>query len=421
MRSLIDTQDDTLTPAPPPEAATVRVPRALHRAWSIPLIVLAIAILLTIGLATLLPASLVASKPVNDGADPSVTVEEATPFARTPRSAQPVAARVSFGQLEGFAELDEDRQGDIFFVTISEPRQSVLSWWAAGGGTCGPAGACAVEPEIDFLTRVEKYGRETPDQRRQISLQMMRTSSQEAQYVALRALGFDDVSIRPGEVVVEELVCLEPGTADCARYAPADEVLDVGDTLLTADGVALDTVDDLVAQLTDKEPGDTVELEIDRPGSGRQTVEVELIASPSEPDRTIVGIIPFDTASVQLPFEINIDTGRIGGPSAGLAFTLTLIDELSEGDLTGGADVAVTGTIDIEGRVGAIGGLAQKVSAVRQVGVDYFIVPAAQGDEQLQRAREIAGDAVEIIPVETLDEALAALERIGGDPLPARD
>ena len=105
---------------------------------------------------------------------------------------------MSFGQLEGFAELDEDRQGDIFFVTISEPKQSILSWWAAGGGTCGPAGACAVEPEIDFLTRVEKYGRETPDQRRQISLQMMRTSSQEAQYVALRALGYDDVSIRPG-------------------------------------------------------------------------------------------------------------------------------------------------------------------------------------------------------------------------------
>ena len=366
----------------------------------------------------MLPASRVARKTVSDVDDPSVTVEPMTPYARTPRSAQPVADRVSFGQLEGFAELDEDRQGDVFFVTISEPKQSILSWWAAGGRTCGPAGACDIEPEIDFLTRVEKYGRETPAQQRQLSLQMMRTSSQEAQYVALRALGYEDVSIRPGEVVVEALVCLDEGTVECDRYAPADEVLDVGDTLLTADGVALDTVDDLVAQLVDKEPGDTVELEIDRPGSGRQTVEVELIASPTEPDRTIVGIIPFDTATVALPFEINIDTGRIGGPSAGLAFTLTLIDELSEGDLTGGADVAVTGTIALDGSVGPIGGLAQKVSAVRQVGVEYFIVPTGQGDEQLQRAREIAGDDVEIIPVATLDEALAALERIGGDPIP---
>ena len=418
MRSSIDTQDDTLTPTPPPSTGIVRAPRPVHRWWAVPLIVLAMATLLAIGLATLLPASRVASKTVSDLDDPSVTVEAMTPYACTPRSAQPVAERVSFGQLEGFAELDEDRQGDVFFVTISEPKQSILSWWAAGGRTCGPAGACDIEPEIDFLTRVEKYGRETPAQQRQLSLQMMRTSSQEAQYVALRALGYEDVSIRPGEVVVEALVCLDPGTVECDRYAPADEVLDVGDTLLTADGVALDTVDDLVAQLVDKEPGDTVELEIDRPGSGRQTVEVELIASPTEPDRTIVGIIPFDTATVALPFEINIDTGRIGGPSAGLAFTLTLIDELSEGDLTGGADVAVTGTIALDGSVGPIGGLAQKVSAVRQVGVEYFIVPTGQGDEQLQRAREIAGDDVEIIPVATLDEALAALERIGGDPIP---
>jgi Lon-like protease len=146
-------------------------------------------------------------------------------------------------------------------------------------------------------------------------------------------------------------------------------------------------------------------------------VRVELIASPDDPDRTIIGFIPFDTASIQLPFEISIDTGEIGGPSAGLAFTLTLIDELSEGDLTGGIDVAVTGAIGVDGSVGAIGGLAQKVSAVKQVGVDHFLVPASQGEAQLARAREIAGDDVEIIPVATLDDALAALEDLGGDPV----
>jgi PDZ domain-containing protein len=177
------------------------------------------------------------------------------------------------------------------------------------------------------------------------------------------------------------------------------------------------TVEDLVAQLADNAPGDVVELDIERPDAAPQTVEVELIASPDDPDRTIIGFIPFDTASIELPFEIDIDTGQIGGPSAGLAFTLTLIDELSEGDLTGGTDVAVTGEIGVDGSVGAIGGLAQKVSAVRQVGVRHFLVPTAQGEEQLARAREIAGDDVEIIPVATLDEALAALERLGGDPV----
>jgi PDZ domain-containing protein len=415
---LIDTQDETLTPAPPPEGGTVVTPSRAHRAWAIPLTVLALLVLAAIGVAALLPASLVASKEVRDPTNPEVTVENATPYARVPRSATPVDDRVSFGELEGMAEVDEDRAGDIYFVTISEPSQSVLSWWAAGGRSCAVVTQCSAEPAIDFLTHDEKYGTQTPSQRRGISLQMMRTSSQVAQYVALRALGYTDATIQPGDVVVADLVCLEAADdGSCVRSAPADKVLDPGDTLLRADGVPLDTVDDLIAQLQGKEPGDTIELDIDRPGSGERTVEVELIASPDDPDRTIVGFMPFDTATVDLPFEIDIDTGAVGGPSAGLAFTLTLIDELSPGDLTGGRDVAVTGEIDLDGTVGAIGGLAQKVAAVEQVGVDYFLVPTSQGEEQLARARAIAGDDVEIIPVATLDEALAALEEIGGDPL----
>ncbi|MDO9175309.1 MAG: S16 family serine protease, partial [Actinomycetota bacterium] len=141
-----------------------------------------------------------------------------------------------------------------------------------------------------------------------------------------------------------------------------------------------------------------------------------------DPPRTIVGFRPIDTTTVELPdgLDVNIDTERIGGPSAGLAFTLTLIDELTEGDLMGGQRVAVTGTIDVEGNVGAIGGLNSKASAVQQVGVKYFLVPLNQGEDGvdgIERARQVVGDDVEIIPVATLEEALAALERIGGDPV----
>ena len=102
--------------------------------------------------------------------------------------------------------------------------------------------------------------------------------------------------------------------------------------------------------------------------------------SPDEAGKGIIGFVPFDTTSVRLPFEIAFDTGEIGGPSAGLAFTLTLLDELTEGDLLGGADVAVTGTMQLDGSVGPIGGLPQKVSAVRQAGIEHFIVPAGQSD-----------------------------------------
>lgn len=383
--------------------------------WSVPLTVVSLLALVVISVAAMVPASLRGTKEIRDPDHNGDVVVKPTPYARTPRSATPVDDRVSFGELEGLAEVDEDRQGDIYFVTVSEPAQSVLSWWVAGGSSCGQPGECSSEPVIDFMTHVERFGTQTPDQRRGISLQMMRTSSQVAQYVALQALGFDDARIEPGAVVVGELVCLQEDAQGCARYAPADQVLDPGDTILSLDGTTLATVDDLVAQLAGKQPGDVAHLTIDRPGHGEETVDVPLIASPDDASRTIIGIVPFDTASVHLPFEIDIDTGAIGGPSAGLAFTLTLIDELSPGDLTGGLDVAVTGEIGLDGTVGAIGGLPQKVSAVKQMGVHYFLVPASQND--LERARSVAGDDVEIIPVATLEDALAALQRLGGAPI----
>jgi PDZ domain-containing protein len=367
-----------------------------------------IALVALVGLAIVpwLPARLVATK-VQDG-----EVTQA-PYAQTPRSATPVDDRVSFGQLAGVAEVDPDRQGDIYFVTVSQPAQSVLGWWAAGGESCNRdlppnVSRCSALPQIDLMTTRDKYGDQTPTEVRQNSLQMMRTASQVAQYVALHTLGYEDATIEPGAVVVSELV---PDT-------PAAEVLKVGDTITTVAGTPVPTVEDLKAALVGKQPGEVVEVTLDRPGSGPTTVQLTLSADPDDATRPILGIVPFDTRSVHLPFEVNIDTGEIGGPSAGLAFTLTLIDELSPGDLTGGANVAVTGTINLDGTVGAIGGLVQKVSAVRQAGVHTFLVPTAQGPEQIARAREIAGDAVEIIPVATLDEALAALHTLGGDPLP---
>ena len=96
----------------------------------------------------------------------------------------------------------------------------------------------------------------------------------------------------------------------------------------------------------------------------------------------------------------------VGGPSAGLAFTLAILDQLTPGELTGGAQVAVTGTIGIDGSVGAVGGVPQKTAAVRDLGIEYFIVPTALGEEQIADLEERAGDALEIIPVATLDEAL---------------
>jgi PDZ domain-containing protein len=247
----------------------------------------------------------------------------------------------------------------------------------------------------------------------------MRTAKETAEYVALKRLGFD-AKLTPGEVVIDQLVCLKASDdgRTCAQFAPSDQLLDPGDKLLKVDGTSLAVVDDLTPILAKHRPGDKVEIDYERdgkPGSG----EVELIAAPQEPERTIIGFIPTDTATVTLPenVSIKIDTESIGGPSAGLAFTLTLIDQLSEGDLLGGKRIAVTGTIDINAKVGPIGGLTSKASAVMQTGAKYFLVPTGQGEADIANARKVVGDKVEIIPVATLDEALAALARIGGDAL----
>jgi len=82
--------------------------------------------------------------------------------------------------------------------------------------------------------------------------------------------------------------------------------------------------------------------------------------------------------------------------------------------LTGGAKVAVTGTISADGGVGPVGGVAQKAAAVRDLGLETFIVPMSLGEDAIAEARAVAGDEVEIIPVANLDEALAALASLGG-------
>lgn len=130
----------------------------------------------------------------------------------------------------------------------------------------------------------------------------------------------------------------------------------------------------------------------------------------------IIGFIPFDTRRISLPFEVDINTGSIGGPSAGLAFTLSLIDRLTPGELTGGRDVAVTGTINLDGSVGPIGGLAQKASAVDQRGIDVFLVPSAQSEADIAAARA-AAPGLNIVTVATVFEAIDALAAAGGDPV----
>lgn len=179
-------------------------------------------------------------------------------------------------------------------------------------------------------------------------------------------------------------------------------------------------VSDLSDALAEAQPGDRVTLKvrgIGAPDDDIRTVEVELMASPGDPNRTIIGFNARDTRTVVLPVDVEFDTDRIGGPSAGLAFTLALIDELTPGELSPPGGVAATGTMAEDGSVGPIGALVQKAVAVRRAGIRLFLVPAGQSAEEIEAARRAVGGSVDIVPVESLAEALSVVTQRGGSPV----
>jgi PDZ domain-containing protein len=166
-------------------------------------------------------------------------------------------------------------------------------------------------------------------------------------------------------------------------------------------------------------PGDEIEIKVTANGSDAIVTRiVRTIVNPSDATKAIIGFIPVDTRTVQLPFDVGISTSDIGGPSAGLAFTLAVLDELTEGNLMGRGKVAATGTINDREAVGAVGAVRQKAVAVRDAGATLFLIPADQSQSVIDEVRKAVGSRVKVVPVATLQDALNALRENGGDPLP---
>jgi PDZ domain-containing protein len=153
---------------------------------------------------------------------------------------------------------------------------------------------------------------------------------------------------------------------------------------------------------------------VERPAGSSTRVDVTLttIAAPDDPGRAVIGISPEDRiVGFDLPIEVTIDSGTVGGPSAGLAFTLAVLDVLTPGELTGGHRVAVTGTMALDGTVGPVGGAAQKAITIRDAGYEVFLVPS----DELDEVRATVGGDLEVVAVDTLAEALEALGSLGGN------
>ncbi len=287
-----------------------------------------------------------------------------------------------------------DSEGEIGFTTVSLRRATALEAFLGW-----------LDPAVKVVEEEVILGDQTPDQNRQLNRQFMTNSKVTATAVAFEALG-EDVVLGDGAVVME----VAPGM-------PADGLLEVGDVIIGVDGDEVELWEDLVDLIGEMHPGDRIELEVERAATGEvEVVEAELAPREEDPELPILGVIGQTRAEFDFPYEVEIDSGDVGGPSAGLAFTLAILDVLTPEDLTGGRSVATTGTIDLGGHVGPVGGVPQKTVAARRAGVELFIVPSVEAEE----AREYAGD-MEIAAADTLEEALEVLDDFGGDSLALAD
>jgi Lon-like protease len=272
--------------------------------------------------------------------------------------------------------------GAIYFVDVRERPahllERILPWTR-------PEGASLV-PSPPISTTLE----------RSIGRQDMTDSQKIAAVVALGHLGYK-VKARLGGVSV---LLVQNG-------APASKVLRPGDVIVAAAGREVRSVKALRKVLARRRPGEVVTIRYRR-GSRIRTAMLRTVADPVNPKRAIIGVTAEDQLQVRLPFRVVIDTGSIGGPSAGLAFALDILQELGQ-DVAHGRKVAATGALDLDGSVEPIGGVKQKTLGAREAGVDVFLVPAG-GNAGV--ARRYA-DGLRVIPVKTFPQALRALATLG--------
>jgi PDZ domain-containing protein len=295
-----------------------------------------------------------------------------------PDRAHPVAPLVS---VKG--GHDPKGPGGIYFVDVFVRKASLLEKLLpavrANGARVHPASDVRAPGVSDAA-------------RRQADLRDMTRSQQIAAAVALRALGRKVVATPTGALIE----AVDPA-------APAGGKLQPGDVVVSANGQRVRQPADLQRLVGALEPGSRVTLGVRR-GSEQRTVTLVTGANPAGPRRSRIGVAVGQAANIQLPVPVRINAGSVGGPSAGVAFALDVMEELGR-DVDHGYTVAATGELDLNGNVLPIGGVEQKALGARRAHVDVFIVPAG---ENAAVARRYA-DRMKIVPVRNFQQALQAL------------
>jgi PDZ domain-containing protein len=309
-----------------------------------------------------------------------------------PGGATPVSGAVSIKGAPTYRS-----SGSLLFLTVSVSNGKTNLWRYV---------SASLDDDAEVISYDDYFGNTTPEQDRKRNVQAMDTSQQVATKVALEKLGYTVTESGTGARVL----VVEKG-------APAEGTLKPGDVITAVDGQPVTLVEQLGPLVREATPGDPVALTIDRTGDPDDvaTVTVKTEAKPQQPNKgsAYLGIVA-ETSNLtfDFPVDVTIDPGPVSGPSAGLAFTLAIIDKMTPGSLTGGAKVAVTGEMLSDGTVGEIGGVAQKAVAADGAGATLMLVPRPEA-----RAARTKAGSMAVEGVKTLDAALAALRRAGGDPI----
>ncbi|MDO5627427.1 MAG: S16 family serine protease [Mobilicoccus sp.] len=272
-------------------------------------------------------------------------------------------------------------EGALYFTTVAQyggPGRRPTAWDVA---------RAALDPHSDVVPEERIFPPDvTREQMQERQSAMMTDSKEEAVAVALRALGRDVTETAQVAQVMPDM--------------PAQGRLEVNDIITAVDGEDVTRAPQIAERITASTSD--VTLTVIR---GDETLQVEL--SPRERDgRRLVGVL------IQPRFEYGVDVqiqaGNVGGPSAGMMFALGVYDTLTPGALTGGEQIAGTGSIDSTGQVGAIGGVPQKLTGARDAGASFFLTPR-------DNCHEVPGnvpDGLTVTPVTTFEESVAAVEAI---------
>jgi Lon-like protease len=306
-------------------------------------------------------------------------------FLEVPGDAVSIGERVTVA-VAGGQELD----GDFLLLTVNLRR-----------GTVARVVQGLVDPTIALVEDRRLIPPGVPDnvffdQQRAL----FRATAEIAAAVALREAGYD---VDPAEVTGDGVLVVRvlPGSPADGRLAP-------GDVITGVDGRPVHITDDLQQVVQAGMAQSSLVLTVERDGDENDVLITPGLIPTAQGEIRGLGVqIETRNPRVRLPVAVEVDGGRIGGPSAGLMIALTVYDLVAEEDLAAGRQIAGTGGLDASGQVRSIGGIAQKVVAAERREVDILLVPAVQAEAAV--AARSPGSGLRIVPVATFQEAVAAL------------